>query len=117
MNDKIETTPETFAKVWGKKVLEFTKDYFWTILWIGAFAIIVFSFVAELLRKKEELAQISQQNIECIYLESSDLGSGQHYMLCDDQIVIRRVSDKAPEIDHEEVLEKALPTEPAKGAK
>ena len=117
MNDKIETQPENYAKVLGKKLLTWCKDYFWGILSLLLIAGMLYSLLTSMYRKKEELQEISRQNIQCIYLESSKLGSGQHYMLCDGQIVIRRLPDQTTEIDSEKVLEKNIPTEPTKDKK
>lgn len=117
MNDKIEAQPENYAKVLGKKLLTWCKDNFWVLLWSVLVSTMLYSMLTSMYRKKEELQEIARQNIQCIYLESSDLGSGQHYMLCDGQIVIRRLSDQTTEIDSEEVLEKTIPTEPTKDKK
>jgi hypothetical protein len=67
---------------------------------------------------KKEVTLVSQQNAGCIYLESSRLGEGQHYMICNGQITLVRVGDvnKNPSEVSTEVVEDAVAT-PAPAAK
>lgn len=46
---------------------------------------------------KKDVTLVSQQNAGCIYLESSRLGEGQHYMICDGQITLVRIGDPTQE--------------------
>lgn len=61
---------------------------------------------------KKEVTLVSQQNAGCIYLESSRLGEGQHYMICDGQITLVRIGDstKNPSEVSTEVVEEAVTT-------
>jgi hypothetical protein len=92
-----------FGDNWGVLV-------FVALLFAGAITII-----SSIITHRNDVRAVSKQNAGCIYLESSDLGDGQHYMICDGQIVLKRLADEdAVESTPEEKLEEVVPTAPVK---
>ena len=84
------------------------------------FFTIIGSLLSDINSHRNSVQDVSKQNAGCIYLESSDLGEGQHYMICDGQIVLKRLTEEGDvEPTTEEKLEEVVPTEakPATPAK
>ena len=76
------------------------------------FVALIGLIVSNIIGHRNSVQGVSQQNAGCIYLETSDLGEGQHYMICDGQIVLKRLVDEdAVEATTEEKLEEVVPTE------
>jgi hypothetical protein len=95
----------------NKYVAWFTENWF-TVFFFIAFALIITSVSINVSNHRNGVQGVSKQNAGCIYLESSDLGDGQHYMICDGQIVLKRLVDEdAVEPTTEEKLEEVVPTE------
>jgi DMSO reductase anchor subunit len=95
----------------NKYVAWFTENWF-TVFFFLAFALIIGSLFTNVIDHRNDVRAVSKQNAGCIYLESSDLGDGQHYMICDGQIVLKRLADEdAVEPTTEEKLEEVVPTE------
>ena len=106
MSDKIDFNA---AKAYVKTKASNFLDRSWSgvILFAGA-ALATAYVVSGIMNHATEVKTVSLQNATCVYLESSDLGSGQHYMICNGNIVIVRA--KQEEIaDPEETLEEVLP--------
>lgn len=93
-------------------VKTFLSDNWFSLLMFGAAAVGLTSVFTSVAQHREEVQTISVQNAGCIYLESSKLGEGQHYMICNGQITLKRVAD-GEHTDPEEALEEAIPTEAA----
>jgi hypothetical protein len=94
--------------------------YAWS--WPTIFAIVAAIFALHIVRDidlhRQEVGEIAGQNPMCIYLESSDLGRGQHYMLCDNTITIKRIlkedaSESASSVDSIMNLIVPAPSTPA----
>ena len=95
----------------NKYVVWFTENWF-TALFLLLIALIIGSVSINVSNHRNGVRDISTQNAGCIYLESSDLGEGQHYMICDGQIILKRLVDEAEaEATTEEKLEEVVPTE------
>ena len=112
MTDKFE-----FADVKGftpvstvAKIKTFVSDNWFSLMMLGIVGVGLTSIISNTADHREEVQTISVQNAGCIYLESSDLGAGQHYMICEGQIVLKRVSDETTEETPEEKLEEVVPT-------
>lgn len=88
--------------------VKFVSDNWFSLLMLGVFSTAVISVVNNVAGHREEVQGISVQNAGCIYLESSKLGEGQHYMICDGQIALKRLQD-GEAIDTEQALEEAIP--------
>ena len=96
----------------NKYVAWFTENWF-TLFFFLAFALIITLVSVNANNYRNGVQGVSKQNVGCIYLESSDLGSGQHYMICDGQIVLKRLVDEdAVEPTTQEKLEQTIPTTP-----
>jgi hypothetical protein len=96
----------------NKYVAWFTENWF-AVFFFLAFALIITSVSISVSNHRNGVQDISKQNAGCIYLESSKLGDGQHYMICDGQIVLKRVVDEDEvEATTEEKLEEVIPTTP-----
>ena len=96
----------------NKYVAWFTENWF-TVFFFLAFALIIAAVSSNISNHRNGVQGVSKQNVGCIYLESSDLGSGQHYMICDGQIVLKRLVDEdAVEPTTQEKLEETIPTTP-----
>ena len=98
------------TKITAAPVAKWIKDNYWMVLFTVLFASAAFSLIGNAADHKNQVQEISKQNAACIYLESSDLGDGQHYMICDGQIVLKRLSDALPVATPEQQLEEVVPT-------
>lgn len=98
MVDNIKTNP----------VLKFVSDNWFSIVMLSVTAAAFTSVIGSIAQHREDVRQVSVQNAACIYLESSKLGDGQHYMICNGQITLKRLQDgDAPNTD--QALEQAIP--------
>lgn len=88
--------------------VKFVYDNWFSLLMLGVVSAALISVVSSISGHREEVQNISVQNAECIYLESSKLGEGQHYMICNGQITLKRLQ-AGEAIDPEQALEKAIP--------
>ena len=102
-------TPTTNRKFAITKTLT---DYSFPLMIALALGTMLYSTLSDIQKHKIEVEAISKQNVDCIYLESSDLGKGQHYMICNNQIVLKRLSDVPANDAAAKQLEAALPPEP-----
>jgi len=108
-------TEENLNKQVAKYYLTWFTENWFTVFFLFAFALIIGSLIANVIDHRNDVQGVSKQNAACIYLESSDLGDGQHYMICDGQIVLKRLADEdAVESTPEEKLEEVVPTAPVK---
>lgn len=89
-------------------VVKFVSDNWFSLLMLGVVSTSLISVVSSVAGHREEVQSISVQNAGCIYLESSDLGEGQHYMICNGQISLKRLQD-GEAVDPEQALEEAIP--------
>ena len=95
----------------NKYVAWFAENGF-VVVMLLFFVGILGTLFSNVINHRNNVRDISTQNAECIYLESSDLGAGQHYMICDGQIVLKRlVEEDEVETKTEEKLEEVVPTE------
>jgi hypothetical protein len=95
----------------NKYVAWFTENWF-AVFFFLAFALIIAAVSSNISNHRNGVQGVSKQNAGCIYLESSDLGEGQHYMICDGQIVLKRLAEEdEAEPTTEEKLEEVVPTE------
>lgn len=99
-------------KISTPSVKTFLSDNWFSLIMFGAAATGLTSVLTSVSAHREEVQTISVQNAGCIYLESSELGEGQHYMICNGQITLKRVAD-GEQTDPEQALEEAIPTEAA----
>lgn len=84
------------------------------VLVVLSFSLIFGLMLVNITNHKNEVKNVSTQNAECIYLEASSLGEGQHFMICGGQIVLKRfVKEDNVKTTTREKLEKVVPTEPA----
>jgi len=88
--------------------VKFVSDNWFSLLMLGVVSTAVISVVNSVAGHREEVQGISVQNAGCIYLESSKLGEGQHYMICNGQIALKRLQE-GEELDAEQALEEAIP--------
>jgi hypothetical protein len=88
--------------------VKFVSDNWFSLLILGVVSTALISVGNSIAGHREEVQTISVQNAGCIYLESSKLGEGQHYMICNGQIALKRLQD-AEAIDPEQALEEAIP--------
>lgn len=95
------------------KLFTSVKSNLWNILFFGSIVFILFGLFSTLSQHKENIKNITVQNPTCIYLEKSDLEGDQYYMICDGQIVLKRISAENEAEPVEEKLEKALTATPA----
>lgn len=93
-------------------VKSFVSENWFSLTMFGVVAASLVSILGGIANHREEVQTISVQNAGCIYLESSKLGEGQHYMICNGQITLKRVAD-GEQTDPEQALEEAIPTEAA----
>lgn len=99
------------TKIKTAPVLKWIQDNYWMVIFSILFLTGAYSLIGNAADHKNQVQEISKQNAACIYLESSDLGDGQHYMICDGQIVLKRLSDALPEAaTPEEQLQDVVPT-------
>jgi hypothetical protein len=95
----------------NKYVAWFAENWY-IVFWILLFVSIIGSFMMDIIAHRNDVQGVSKQNAGCIYLESSSLGDGQHYMICDGQIVLKRVADEdVVEPTTDEKLDEVVPTE------
>jgi len=95
----------------NKYVVWLSENWFTAFLFL-AFVSIIGTLIADVIDHRNGVQGVSTQNPGCIYLESSDLGDGQHYMICDGQIVLKRLAEEGGvEPTTEEKLEEVVPTE------
>ena len=88
--------------------VKFVSDNWFSLLMLGVVSASLISVVSSVAGHREEVQSISVQNAECIYLESSRLGEGQHYMICNGQITLKRLQEgETP--NPEQALEAAIP--------
>lgn len=94
-----------FAEWWGDN---------WHIVTFGSLTLIaVINLYQSTVGHKIEVTQVSQENPGCIYLESSRLGAGQHYMICGGQITLVRTKNAADPVQvSQETVENAIAPEP-----
>ena len=90
----------------------FVSDNWFSLLMFGVAGAAFVSILGNIAQHREDVHAVSVQNAGCIYLESSRLGEGQHYMICNGQITLKRIAD-GESVDTEKALEEVLPTEPA----
>jgi hypothetical protein len=88
--------------------VKFVSDNWFSLLILGVVSTALISVGNSIAGHREEVRNISVQNAGCIYLESSKLGEGQHYMICNGQIALKRIQD-VEEIDPEQALQEAIP--------
>lgn len=105
-----EDTPKITQTLLSDKIVKFLLDNGWFIACMLILAIGLYNIGSSLVEHRNQVQELSKQNAACIYLEKSDLGAGQHYMICDGQIVLKRVSDETAETTPEEKLEEVVPT-------
>lgn len=96
-------------------VKTFLSDNWFSLLMLSIAGVGLTSVLTSVSEYREEVQTISVQNAGCIYLESSKLGEGQHYMICNGQITLKRIAD-GEKTDPEQALEEAIPTEAATAA-
>lgn len=100
------------TEVKTNKYVEWFSENGFTLGALLFFLVIMGSLMSNVISHRNSVRDISTQNAGCIYLESSDLGAGQHYMICDGQIVLKRLVDEDEvEAKTEEKLEEVVPTE------
>lgn len=111
-----QVTDTIRTKVDSNKFGKWVKDNAWFAFFILSFSFMIYSIFSSSYEHKQEVQEISKQNASCIYLESSDLGDGQHYMICEGQIVLKRLTDETDQVTTEEKLEEVVPTEASNAA-
>ena len=92
----------------ANNAVKFVSDNWFSLLILGVVSTALISVGNSIAGHREEVQTISVQNAGCIYLESSKLGEGQHYMICNGQIALKRVAD-GEQTDPEQALEEAIP--------
>lgn len=98
----------------NKYVAWLTENWFMVFFFV-VFSLIIGSLVSNIINHRTSVREVSTQNAGCIYLETSSLGDGQHYMICDGQVVLKRLVDEyGVEATTEEKLEEVVPTAPTK---
>lgn len=113
MSDMIDLNAAKM-QVKNNKFGKWIKENYWMVLFTILFLTGAYSIIGSAAQHKYDVLEISKQNAACIYLESSKLGEGQHYMICNGQIVLKRLSDQTVEqTTPEEKLEEVVPTEAA----
>jgi hypothetical protein len=101
----IENTPRILTVPVAKR---FLSDNWFALIMLGVAGTGLVSVLSNVAEHREQVQTISVQNAGCIYLESSKLGEGQHYMICNGQIALKRVAD-GEQTDPEQALEEAIP--------
>ena len=89
-------------------VLKFVSDNWFSIVMLSVVATAFTSVIGSIAQHREEVRLVSVQNAECIYLESSKLGDGQHYMICNGQITLKRLQE-GETANTDQALEQAIP--------
>lgn len=104
------------TKIKTAPTLKWIQDNYWMVIFTVLFLTGAYSLISSVSEHKYQVQEISKQNAGCIYLESSKLGDGQHYMICEGQIVLKRLSDGTEtETTPEQQLEEVVPTEASNG--
>lgn len=104
------------TKIKTAPALKWIQDNYWMAIFSILFLTGAYSLIGSAADHRNDVLEISKQNAACIYLESSDLGEGQHYMICEGQIVLKRLSDGTEEQPTpEQQLEEVVPTEASNG--
>ena len=98
------------------KLFEFVKENYWFIVFTILFLTGAYALIGQTHQHTVEVKEISKQNAACIYLESSKLGDGQHYMICEGQIFLKRLGDTPVKETPEQKLQEVVPTAPAPAA-
>ena len=88
--------------------VKFVSDNWFSLLMLSVVVAAFTSVISSVAQHREDVQAISVQNAGCIYLESSRLGEGQHYMICNGQITLKRLRD-GETTDPEQALEEAIP--------
>lgn len=88
--------------------LKFVSDNWFPIVMFSSLGGLLVTTLGSIAQHREEVKNISLQNAGCIYLESSKLGEGQHYMICNGQITLKRLQDGEAN-NSEQALEEAIP--------
>lgn len=107
-----ENTPRILTVPVAKS---FLSENWFSLLMFGIAGAGLTSVITSVSEHREEVQTISVQNAECIYLESSKLGDGQHYMICNGQITLKRITE-GEQPNPTQALEDAIPTEVATDA-
>lgn len=89
-------------------VLKFVSDNWFPIVMLSCAVGGFTTVLGSISQHREDVRAISVQNAGCIYLESSKLGEGQHYMICNGQITLKRLQE-GETTDPEQALEEAIP--------
>jgi hypothetical protein len=89
-------------------VLKFVSDNWFSIVMFSVAGAGLTSVFGSIAQHREDVQAVSMQNAGCIYLESSKLGEGQHYMICNGQITLKRLQE-GETTDPEQALEEAIP--------
>lgn len=87
---------------------KFVSENWFSLLMFGIAGAALVSIFGDIAQHREDVQAVSVQNAACIYLESSKLGEGQHYMICNGQITLKRLQDDEI-LDAEKALEKVIP--------
>lgn len=74
---------------------DFLRAWSWPAIFGTAAALFALQIVRDIDLHRQSVTKVAGQNPTCIYLEKSELGRGQHYMLCDNAITIKRVQEEA----------------------
>lgn len=88
--------------------VKFVSDNIFSLAFLTLAVVGVVSLLSNVAGHREDVQSVSVQNAACIYLESSKLGEGQHYMICNGQITLKRLQE-GKELDAEQALEEAIP--------
>jgi hypothetical protein len=88
--------------------VKFVSDNIFSLAFLTLAVVGVVSLLSNVANHREDVQSVSVQNAACIYLESSKLGEGQHYMICNGQITLKRLQE-GEELDAEQALEEAIP--------
>lgn len=100
----------------GNTALKFVKDNAIALCFGVSMICLSYSMIANVAQHRAEVQEVAKQNAACIYLESSKLGEGQHYMICEGQIVLKRIQDAGETTTPEQKLNEVIPTEAASAA-
>ena len=73
------------------EISRFMTNWFWPILTMIMIIVTVHIGWKDLVQSRENIKKVTIQNPDCIFLEKSDLGDGQYYMMCGETIVVRLV--------------------------
>jgi hypothetical protein len=73
---------------------DFLRAWSWPAIFGTALAMFALQVIRDVDSHRQSVTTVAGQNPTCIYLEKSELGRGQHYMLCDNVITIKRVQEE-----------------------